>query len=328
MNVQNLDFAPENAITPDKFVGNAKTLYGTQLSSGGGDRVKRALRKALPLAFADDQVPESVTEGSLAYYKKEPGIYAVNYRMRTKGGSPDIALLWNGTLTRAFETIEGKDLQRQFYPYTEEKTAEIEAIYGEFAIILADTQDKDGWSEIEYNIEKIGDIPNPFTLLPLNTSDTKGAVSLPDEKRPYLSIDTGTGDIPVEVLEEYFETGEQMKNAGATEGSAATFTVPPNSTVEVFWQLVSLNERSEQDGLYLTIDGNLTLLGDRDPDATYKYETSQTVISSPIVSTFDVGESGEFSLLAFDKETEYGTSEMRVHRISYKPIADEPEPSS
>ena len=240
---------------------------------------------------------------------------------------PDVALIWDGVSTTVFEKTEEKQLQKDFYPLEEEKTIEIQAAYGTFAVILADTKDKIGESNLIYTIERIGDIQNPPILVDLNASDTMGAAFAPDDKYPYLTISTGTGDIPVETLEEYFETGEQMRNAGATEGSAVTLSVPPNSKVELLWQLVSPKDRTEQDGFYLAIDGELTLLGVKDANATY--ETSKTVISSVATSTFDVGESGKFSLVVLDRgETKYGTTKARIHRASYKVAEEATEPAA
>ncbi len=290
-------------LQPDLLLGDIDIKDGyTSIGTGGGDRALSTLSSELGIDLSG-----MGTEGSLATWNLENGVYEVTWKIYQTEDQRDRdqVMLWDGNQLEFFAD-GSQSVQTSATRYqTDWVTTEVEVTNGELTFVALDEIDKSGTTQLRIrDIQKTSDIEVlEFDTVP---EDDMGAIN-------GSSLSTGAGAVSSEVLKSDFFHDSQNVNWYGTEGTAALWTTEPGLQ-RIIWS-VETEEYFDPDQFLLWDGqgfkqlGNSAIADDYNPETGFK--ESGLMVST--VETF----SDEWGIVALDSGDTLADSIITIHEIKW-----------
>ena len=305
-------------MNPDYLLGDIDIKDGyTSIGTGTGDRAISTLSQELGIDLSG-----MGTEGSIASWNLENGIYELTYKIYQSEDQRDRdkVYLFDGNELQFFadgqEAVQTSATRYQ----TDWTTTEVEVTNGQLTFLALDEVDKSGTTQLRINsLERIGSLVEPV-IEESNSEPEIQEISfdvIPEDGMGSIqgsTLSNGAGAVSAATLTNDFFHGSVDVGLYGTEGTAALWTTEPGLQ-QITWSITTEDFYSPDQ--FLLWDGeSLSRLGD-----TYSIETSynpETYFSeSQQFTTIVETVSDEWGILVLDAMDDSMDTTITIHEIKW-----------
>ena len=311
------DALPYEAPTPITLIPTAslgdvdlKDGY-TSIGTGTGDRAMSTLSLELT---GDRNALDLGTEGSLAKWEVENGIYEVTYKVYSSENDSDRDTIyyWEDGVMEVFaERSQAQQTSATRYQ-TDWMTSQVEVTDGQLMFMAVDEVDKYGSTQLRIKgIEKVAaEVVEPeIQTMEFDPTPEDGMGAIEGS-----TLSTGAGAVSADTLtSDFFHNMVNISQYG-TEGTAALWVTEPGIQ-QITWS-VSSTENDLQSDQFLLWDGEkLSKLGDR--NVASNYDMDEDIRTSELITSTVNVVSDEWGILALDTGDTQGDSSITIHDIKW-----------